>query len=220
MSRTVLAAGYSGGLLAGTLLVRAQDESTRGRWLDWLSTSVANLTEPPFTGHPVSALVGSAFVIEDGHPFAWAVLAASGLAALSWRLGPWRALAVVATAHVLATAVSEGIVGRRVQQGALPDTARHLIDVGPSYVVVAALIGALVAGPRACRVVGALGFAVLAPSLFGGLTELDVAAVGHVCSVVLGAGLALALRPRAAAGTRTAGSVPDRVVDTVQPGPE
>ncbi|HET9654296.1 MAG TPA: rhomboid-like protein [Kineosporiaceae bacterium] len=190
-SRVVVAAGYGAMLLAGTLLVQSRDATGRQAVLQWVSTSVDNLLD-----HPVEAMVASAFVIEGGEPYGWLVLAVAGLVALAWRLGPWRTLAVAGAAHVLGTLVSEGIVAWRVHQGLLPQASRRLLDVGPSYVVVAALVGAVVAGPLACRIVGAAGFAVLAPTLFDGLADLDVPAVGHVCAVVLGAGLAAVLRPR------------------------
>lgn len=191
ISRSVVAVGYVAGLLLATAVLNTRDDTARRVWVVWTSTNLTNLRD-----HPVSSLVTSAFVVEDGAPYGWAVLAAAGLVALAWRLGAWRALAVVGAAHVLGTLISEGIVAWRVHRGALSTTARDLIDVGPSYVVVAALVGAVAAGPWLARLVGAGGFAVLAPSLFGGLTEFEVSAVGHVCSIVIGAGLAAALRWR------------------------
>jgi hypothetical protein len=190
-SRLVVALGYVAGLLLATAVLNSRDDATRRAWVAWTSTNLTNLRH-----HPVPSLVTSAFVIEDGDPSGWAVLAAAGLVALAWRLGVWRTLAVVGAAHVLGTLISEGVVAWRIHQGALPAAARDLVDVGPSYVVVAALVGAVAVGPWPARLVGAGGFAVLAPSLFGGLTEFEVAAVGHVCSIVIGAGLGLALRPR------------------------
>jgi hypothetical protein len=190
-SRLVVGPVYAVALLVVTAVLQGRDDVTRQAWVNWTSTSVDNLLD-----HPVQALVASAFVIGSGRPYAWAVLAVVGLVALAWRLGAWRTLAVVVTAHVLGTLISEGIIAWRVHRGVLPEASRHLVDVGPSYLVVAALVGAVAAGPWLSRLVGAAGFAVLAPSLFSGLAELDVSAVGHACAVVLGAGLAAALLPR------------------------
>ena len=51
------------------------------------------------------------------------------------------------------------------------------------------MVAALVAGTGYARwpgrVLCAAGFAVLAPSLFGGLFRLEVSAVGHVCAIVV-----------------------------------
>jgi hypothetical protein len=187
--RAVVALGYVGGLLGTAVVLNSQDDGTRRGWVAWASTNLANLGH-----HPLSALVASAFVVDDGIPYAWAVLAAVGLLGLAWRLGPWRTLAVVAGAHLLGTAISEGIVAWRVHRASLPASARELTDVGPSYIVVAALIGAVVAGPWQVRLAAGACFVLLAPSLFGGLADLDVAAVGHVCSIVIGAGLTFALQ--------------------------
>lgn len=196
-SRLAVALGFAAGLALAGALLKSQDEHTRVAWIVWTSTNLANLEH-----HPVPALLASAFVVEDGDPYAWMVVSAAALVALAWRLGPWRTLAVVATAHLLGTGVSEGVVAWRVHTGVLPGQARLLVDVGPSYVVVAALVGAVVAGPWQARLVGVGGFAVLAPSLFFGLTDLDVAAVGHVCAIVIGLGLTAALLPDRGAAAR------------------
>jgi hypothetical protein len=189
-----VALGFVVGLLVVAAVFGDAADDTRTSWIAWTSTNLANLRH-----HPLSALIASAFVIEDDFPYGWVVLATVGLVGLAWRLGPWRTLTVVTAAHVLGTAVSEGIVAWQVHRATLPASARYIVDVGPSYVVVAALVGAVVAGPRPVRLGGAAGFALLSPSLFGGLTDLDVAAVGHVCAIVIGAGLTFALLPRAAA---------------------
>lgn len=189
--------GYSGALLVVGVVTDSSTAGARQSWVAWASTNLANLA-----GHPVLSLIASAIAVEDGGYLAWAVFAMIGLTALSWRLGPWRSLFVVALAHGGGTAISQGIVAWQIHQGTLPVAARRLVDVGPSYVVVSALIGAVVIGPGAARLAGAVGFGILAPSLFSGLTELDVAAVGHTCSMMIGAVLAFVLLPRAAPPAR------------------
>lgn len=197
-----LALGYLTGLLAGTLLLDSRPPAVRDHWLDWASTNMANLGD-----HPIGALLASAFLATE-HLLAWAMLAAAGLLSAGRVLGSWRTLSVVVSAHVIGTVISEGIVAIRVGAGQLPDAARHQQDVGPSFVVVAALVAAIAIGTWWGRLLGVLGFAVLAPSLFSGLTELDVAAVGHCCAIVVGAGLAWLLsrqvlpEPPEAAGPR------------------
>jgi hypothetical protein len=192
-SRLAVALGFVAGLAVAAVVLATRDEDTRAQGIVWASTNLANLGQ-----HPVPALIASAFVVADGDSAAWMVVAGVALVALAWRLGPRRTLAVITAAHLLGTGVSEGVVAWRLHTGAAPSQARHLIDVGPSYVVVAALVGAVIAGPWQARLVGAGGFALLAPSLFVGLTDLDVAAVGHVCAIAIGAGLTFLLRAGAA----------------------
>lgn len=83
--------------------------------------------------------------------------------------------------------------------GTLPDTARYIIDVGPSYVVVSAIALAVLCGGWLARGAALADFALLvfAGDIFGGLSRLDVAAVGHLTALVTGAvagGLAVWLR--------------------------
>ena len=170
---------YPALLVAGTLALRGRPPGTRTRWLRYASTDLANLAD-----HPVRCLAASA-VLCEGDLIAWTVLALLGMAAVARRLGAWRCLLLVSGVHVLATYVSQGLVAYRIGTGALPASARVMSDVGPSYAVVAALVAAIGYGTRGGRVAGALGFAVLAPSLFTGLPDLDVAAVGHVTSIAL-----------------------------------
>ena len=175
-------------LAATTLLVAAQPPHRHADLVaDW-STDLANLAD-----HPVRALVLSAFVA-DGDLVAWVVLALAGLAALGSRLGAVRALAVAAAVHVLATLVSQGVVLLRIRTGALPPSARVMTDVGPSYLVVAALVAAAAYARGGARIAGLVGFAVLVPSLFTGLPDLDVTAVGHLASIVLALALGAAAR--------------------------
>jgi hypothetical protein len=89
---------------------------------------------------------------------------------------------------VIGTLVSEGIVGYRVSHGALPPAARLITDVGPSYVVVAAIAVAVLYAPWLARAAALLDLAVLtfAGGIFSGLGQLQVAAVGHTTALVVG----------------------------------
>jgi hypothetical protein len=171
--------GYAAAFGSGTALLYAQSSPTRALWLDWASTDLANTTS-----HPIGALVVSALFAE-GDPLGWLVLALVGLGTVGWRFGGWYTLALVAAAHVLGTVISEGIVGIRIATGALPASAMHIRDVGPSYIVVAALVAGVAYGPWLGKLPCAIGFAVLSPSLFGGLAQLEVSSVGHVCAIVV-----------------------------------
>jgi hypothetical protein len=87
------------------------------------------------------------------------------------------------------TAVSEGIVAYRVDAGQLPAADRYLTDVGPSYVVVSAIVIAVICGTWLGRAAALLDFAVLAfgGHIFAGLSHLDVSAVGHLTAVITAA---------------------------------
>lgn len=193
---------YPALLVIGTLALRAQPPGRQRAWLAWLSTDLHNLAS-----HPVRSLLGSGLVCE-GDLVAWTVLALIGLAGVGARFGAPLAAGLVIAVHVLATLASQAVIGYRIGTGRVPATARVMTDVGPSYLVVAALIAALLYGRRPAKVAAGLGFALLAPSLFGGLAEFEVSAMGHVASIVLAAllGAAAARRiPPPARDRRAAG---------------
>jgi hypothetical protein len=190
---------YPLALVATTIVLDAQPQARRAEWQDWASTDLHNLTDAgaPFLVHPIGSMLTSALVCE-GDLLAWVVLSLVGLAAAGARLGASMAAALVVGVHVAATGISQGITGYRISIGALPVSSRSMSDVGPSYLVVAALVLGVAYGPGFWRWASTAGFVVLAPSLFGGLTDLDVAPMGHTASVVLAVGLGLiAIRYRA-----------------------
>lgn len=165
------------------------------------STNIAGLRTDP-----LGTLAASAFIAESAH-WAWVLLAVAGLFPLAHRLGNLRALLVVACAHVAGTLVSEGVLAWRISAGEAPASMRLLDDVGPSYVIVAALVVTAVYGPvpgrrpyglfdragRWWRLAAAAGLVFVAPSLLSGLGHLDVAAVGHVVATTTGLTLGWAL---------------------------
>jgi hypothetical protein len=166
----------------------------------WASTSVVNLEHDPF-----GCLLFSS-VVTGGISATWPVMIAVALFAAAGVAGNRRTLVVCAAGHVVGTLVSEGIVAYRVDTGQLPLADRHLTDVGPSYIVVSALVlallhgwrrrGSAARGPAArrlavwgglvVRVAAAIDLAILifAGNIFGGLSTLQVAAVGHLTAIV------------------------------------
>ncbi len=170
-------------------------------FLAWASTSVANLERDP-----VGCLVVSAFVTGGGawELAVWVPVIALAMFGASRAVGNWRLAAACAAGHVVGTLVSEGIVAWRVASGALPGSYRHLIDVGPSYVVVSALVVALLCAPAAWRAAAAIDllFLVFVARIFAGLPELDVAAVGHLTALLTAAAVTPFLRPRRVPFTR------------------
>lgn len=160
----------------------------------WASTSVANLEHDP-----VLCLVASAFLPTESLA-AWPALIALALFGANHVLGNRRTVVVCAVAQVAATVVSEGIVAYRVHIGALPAADRYLLDVGPSYVVGAAIAVAVLCAPWPARwaALADLAVFVFAGHIFAGFSQLQVAAVGHVTALAAGAvaGAALTLRRR------------------------
>lgn len=160
----------------------------------WASTSVGNLEHDP-----VLCLVVSAFLPVESLA-AWPALIALALFGANHVLGNRRTVVVCAAAQVVATVVSEGIVAYRVHIGALPAADRYLLDVGPSYVVAAAIAVAVVCGPWLARgaALADLAVFVFAGHIFAGFSQLQVAAVGHVTALAVGtvAGAVLTLRRR------------------------
>lgn len=178
------------GALVTTLLSPLESAALRL----WASTNVANLQH-----HPVPALVLSAF-LPSGSPVAWLAPIALTMFGANRAVGTARLALICAAGHLIGTGVSEGIVAYRVDHGSLPPAWSHIPDVGPSYVVVSAIVVAVMFGTWLTRVTALAVFAVLVfvSHIFAGLTSLHVAAVGHLTAIVTAAalGLVLAVRQR------------------------
>ena len=174
---------YLGGFLLAGLVYAALPGPDRRALLWWASTDVVNLHH-----HPVGCLALSAFVTNDNW-YAWPLLIALALFGANQALGNWRTVVVLVAAHVLGTLVSEGIVSYRVQHGLLPVSDNRILDVGPSYVVVAAIMVALLYGSWWARLAAAADLAILVfiGQIFAGLSTLQVAAVGHATALAVGA---------------------------------
>ncbi len=131
--------------------------------------------------------MASAF-IPSGSVGAWPALIAVAMFGASKVLGNWRTVLVCAAGHILGTLASEGIIAYRISRGLLPEWDSRIIDVGPSYVVVSAIMVTVLYGPWLARIVAALGLFLLivVGGIFSGLSTLQVAAVGHATAIVIG----------------------------------
>jgi hypothetical protein len=160
--------------------------------VSWASTSAHNL------GHdPAGCMVASAFVT-TGSLLAWPFLIALAMFGANKLLGNWRLAVTCAAGPLIGTLVSEGIVAYRVAQGALPVTGNYLTDVGPSYIVVAAIAVGLLHGRNIIRIAAAGDLLLLtfAGHIFAGLSQLQVSAVGHLTALATGAALSTLLLAR------------------------
>ena len=174
--------------LQGTYLVLGV--GARAALLTFASTSVANLEHDPAGSLMVSAFVSGGGL---GGTVTWLPPIAIAMCGACHAIGGARTVAACAAGHVTGTLVSEGIVAWRVHAGALPDRYLHLTDVGPSYVVVSALVAAMACASWSWRARPAWVWRILAAAalllliypgqIFSGLTSLDVAAVGHVTAI-------------------------------------
>ena len=151
LTASVFLAGFAVVAATGAVLP-ARDRSAVAVWA---STSVANLEH-----HPVGSLVLSAF-IAGGSAWGWLLLIALGMFGANRALGNRRTALICVAGHVIGTLVSEGIVAYRVNAGLLPVSSRYLLDVGPSYVVVSAIVLGLAFGSWPARLAAALDLAVL-----------------------------------------------------------
>ena len=183
LNRYGFALAYLGCFVAVELTYNLLDPDAQARLIAWASTNVANLEH-----EPAGPLLVSAFVT-PGHFGAWPVLIALALFGANRALGNARTALVCLAGHVIGSLVSEGILAYRVDAGQLSAANRHITDVGPSYVVLSAIVIALACGGWLARTLAAVGLVVLVfpGQIFGGLSHLDVAAVGHLTAALTAA---------------------------------
>lgn len=183
ISRYAVAWAYLACVVIVGLCYAALSGQDEAALVGWASTSVDNLEHDP-----VLSLVVSAFLPVESLA-AWPVLIALAMFGANHVLGNRRTVMVCGAAQLAGTIVSEGIVAYRVHIGALPAADRYLVDVGPSYVVAAAIAVAVLCGPWLARGAALADLAVLvfAGHIFAGLGRLDVAAVGHLTALAVGA---------------------------------
>jgi hypothetical protein len=182
-TRYAFAGAFGACFVVAEVVYSQLDPAAQARLVAWASTNVANLEH-----EPVLPLLVSAFVA-PGYLAAWPVLIALALFGANRALGNGRTALVCLAGQVIGSLVSEGIVAYRVDAGQLSAASRHLSDVGPSYVVVSAVVVALTCGTWLVRALAAVDLVILVfpGDIFGGLSQLDVAAVGHLTALLTAA---------------------------------
>jgi hypothetical protein len=183
LRRYAFAVAYLAGFLAVELVYALLSPDAQARLIAWASTNVANLEHEPLGPLLVSAFVTSGFFA------AWPVLIVLAVFGANRALGNARAALVCLAAHVIGSLVSEGIVAYRIDAGQLSAANRYLTDVGPSYVVLSAVVIALACGGWLARALAAVDLVVLVfpGQIFAGLSQLDVPAVGHLTAALTAA---------------------------------
>ena len=194
-----LAVGYATAMLAVDVAVQRGLFGATEAVVAWCSTNLSVLA-----WHPIPALVASAFLTEHASGWRWWPFVVLGVATMARTSGVRVTAAVLFAVHVLATLASEAILALRIDHGAASSTQRLLVDVGPSYLVVAALVIAVIepGSGRWWRLACAAALAVLAPSLLDGLTSWQVAPVGHLISAALAVACWAVLTRRARLATK------------------
>lgn len=164
----------------------------------WVSTNVHNLRHAP-----IRSLVLSALFLPGRDWVRTALMLSAALIPLERRFGTVRTLSVFASAHVIATLLTEGWEYLAVHAGDLPRSTIFQEDVGVSYGMYGAMAAACFLLPRRWRAVvtAALTFYVGVPFVL----DPGMTTSGHVLSVSIGLAwwpvLASALaRRRSAAG--------------------
>ena len=177
------AVAYLAGVVAAGLAYTLLDPDAQAGLISWASTNVANLEHEPAGPLLVSAFVTSGFFA------AWPALIAPAVFGANRALGNTRTALICLAGHAIGSLVSEGILAYRIDAGQLSAANRHISDVGPSYVVLSAIVIALACGGWLVRTLAAVDLVVLVfpGQIFGGLSQLDVAAVGHLTAALTAA---------------------------------
>jgi hypothetical protein len=183
---------YTAVLFGGYLWWVLQPPTQRLAVLADSSTDLAHLERVPWLVLPASS-------IWSGHQFGyWAVVVMLCLGALERLRGALATTVLGAVAHVVGTLVSEGVTAARIAAGDLSSNARHVLDVGPSYIV-AACATAVVFSPNAnrwLRLGCALTLVPLVVTAFDFSDESQVAAIGHATAMLIGVAAARLTPPR------------------------
>jgi hypothetical protein len=216
MKRDAFARGYLACFVVTQLVYTVLSPHDRVALVAWASTNVARLEHDP-----IGPMVLSAF-IAPSHGLIWPVLIAPALFGAGRALGSARAALVCAAGHVIGTLISEGIVGYRIDIGGLPQADRYLTDVGPSYVVVSAIVVTVMCGtwPFRAAALADLALLVFPGQILAGLTRLDVSAVGHLTAALTAAAATGLILARKTSRHRVADADADQVGDPGGDGPQ
>jgi len=165
-------------LLATTIWTRSHPDASANIFA-WVSTNAHNLSIAP-----ARSLVLSALFLPDEKWVLNATLLLAVIVPLERRVGTRWALAVFASAHVLATLLTEGWVSVAVRLDWLPRSAAYIDDVGVSYGlygVAAASCYFLPARFRRLGVSGLVGYLALQFAI-----EPDMTNTGHLLALASG----------------------------------
>ncbi len=185
-----LAAWFALGLVVTECVMLLLPHDDRMALAKAASTNITHLAIDPLFVLPASAFV------DLGNTWLWVPLTLILLGGLERKLGPGRALLIAFGAHVVASLLSEGMLLLQIAWHAAPRSEVDILDVGPSYVILAAMAACLVLGSWKLRIAAVLSGAIVIPGLLVGVDSLDMSAVGHLSSLILGTVFAVAFTVR------------------------
>ncbi len=183
---TPLAACFALGLVLTEIVMLLLPNGAETSVAHAASTNITHLAIDPFFVLPASAFV------DLGNTWLWVPLTLILLGGLERKLGPGRAFMIAFGAHVIATVISEGMLLMQIAWHAQPRSDVNILDVGPSYVILAAMAACLVLGSWKLRIAAVVSGAIVIPGLLVGITGLDMSALGHLSSLVLGTAFGVA----------------------------
>jgi hypothetical protein len=187
---TPLALAYAIGLIAVEAVMMLLPHHDRLSIARAASTNITHLAIDPLFVLPASALV------DLGNTWLWVPLTLILLGGLERKLGAGRAFLIVFGAHVVASLVSEGMLLLQIAWHAAPRSDVDILDVGPSYMILAAIAACLLLGSWKLKAAAFVSGCIVIPGLLVGIDGLDMSALGHLCSLILGGVFALALCDR------------------------
>jgi hypothetical protein len=170
---------WLGILFVTTVALHHMSPEFEEHFLRQRSTNIHELSRTP-----VRVLVASAMWIDSGHWVPYAFLYTVFHAPAERWLGTARWLAVCASAHVMASLISEGLLLKAIRDGMAPLSAADTLDIGVSYALagVIAVLTYRIATPWRYGYLPAV-LAVFGLPLATGPTFTDV---GHLVSVLIG----------------------------------
>lgn len=166
-------------LFVTTVIVHQMSPAFEEEFLRQRSTNIHELSR-----NPIRVLISSAFWIDSGQWLPYAVLYTVFHAPAERRLGTPRWLTVAATAHVLATLVSESILAWAIHHGHAPPSAANTLDVGVSYALAGVVAVLTYHVPRPWR--PAYLFAVLVIYTVPLITTPTFTDIGHLTAALIG----------------------------------
>ncbi len=194
-----VAVGYALILVATNIWLETSSPHYERHVLGQMSTDIWHLSHDPWVVVPASAFFTTGGLL---YAIAGAVVC---LGLLEREAGLLLTLLVAVSGHLIGTAVSEGVLAIRVSVHDLPGSAKHAIDVGPSYILVACAT-CVIAWRRAwpsSRVICAIGLIPLFVYTAWRIPDADVDAVGHLTAACVGVCWGWALSRRGTAPRRS-----------------
>ncbi|MGB3697888.1 MAG: rhomboid-like protein [Gordonia sp. (in: high G+C Gram-positive bacteria)] len=177
-------------LLVTTVVQHRVSPRRLERILGHRSTNIENLLHDP-----LRAIFGSLFWLDGAYWLPYLIGFTIFLATAERWLGAWRFVAVGLAGHLLATLISQGLVGAAIDRGRANPSLAYAVDVGVSYFM-AAIIGVLayrLSGRWRWGYLAGCAVVFLAPLFVPPVTFTDI---GHASALLIGVAMHPIVRGR------------------------